>query len=441
MKKGIRSWVLVIPIIVLTLIIQLGLIVNTSIISSKSQELSVESTRATKNISEITSLQAGSSILSETATAYAYSPEISGTDNPNLGPLLEYANEYNNKRRPKDVLSNLKMVGVDEDVYTSMEKAGRLVNEMMDIQFHSIALIESEYDIDNENLKVIPTYELTAEEKQLTKDEKFEKALNLLTDSSYAVKKRDISREVNASLDTVRQRAEVYELKMNNEINNLKNVNWIFTAVIFSILATFFLIIIVYIIAPISKSAKLIESDELIPVKGFYENRVFAKTYNELATKKIMYERKLEKKALTDDLTDAKNRNALNLLFQEPIPPSSIVLFMFDVNNLKQINDERGHAEGDKLIIRTAQLITKVFNVNDSFVIYRYGGDEFIVILKDINQKEIDKIINDFIDAQFENNISIACGYEFEEDGSKTSYLELFKNADRKMYVNKNSKK
>lgn len=441
MKKGVRSWVLVIPIIVLTFLIQLGLIINASIISSKSQELSVESTRAAKNISEITSLQAGSSILSETATAFAYLPEIPGTDTPNLGPLLEYANEYKNKRRPKDVLSNLKKFGVDEDIKTSIETAGKLINEMMKIQFQSIALIESEYDIDNEDLKVIPKYELTAEEQQLTKDEKIEKALKLLTDASYAIKKRDISREVNKSLDTVRQRVEVYELKMNDEINVLKNVNWIFTIVIFSILTTFFLIIIVYIIAPISKSAKLIESDELIPIKGFYENRVFAKTYNELATKKIMYERKLEKKALTDDLTGAKNRNALNLLFQEPIPPSSIVLFVFDVNNLKQINDEKGHVEGDKLIVRTSQLITNVFDINDTFVIYRYGGDEFIVVLKDINQKEIEKIINNFIDAQFENNISIACGYEFEEDGSNTSYLELFKNADRKMYVNKNSKK
>lgn len=63
---------------------------------------------------------------------------------------------------------------------------------------------------------------------------------------------------------------------------------------------------------------------------------------------------------------------------------------VFDVNNLKMANDTLGHAAGNKLILATAEELTKLYPENA----YRVGGDEFIVLLQGKGSYlEIDKKI------------------------------------------------
>ena len=66
----------------------------------------------------------------------------------------------------------------------------------------------------------------------------------------------------------------------------------------------------------------------------------------------------------------------------------------FDVNNLKMANDTLGHATGNKLILATAEELTKLYPENS----YRVGGDEFIVLLQGKGSYlEIDKKIKEDI--------------------------------------------
>ena len=99
-----------------------------------------------------------------------------------------------------------------------------------------------------------------------------------------------------------------------------------------------------------------------------------------------------------------------------------------------------GHEAGDKLIIDSCNIISSVFNRND---VYRIGGDEIVVILKNIDTYKWDKLIDKFIDELEEFNllnnreISIAYGVATYDSTNDESFEEVFSRADDAMYKNK----
>ena len=104
-----------------------------------------------------------------------------------------------------------------------------------------------------------------------------------------------------------------------------------------------------------------------------------------------------------------------------------------DVNGLKKVNDEEGHAVGDQYIVRAAERMKQVF---DPKTIYRSGGDEFIVILRNVSEKTLKQKAEAMRQIQ-ENDeqISIAVG-EFWNDGT-VPLREAFQKADNAMYEEK----
>ncbi|WP_299875936.1 GGDEF domain-containing protein [uncultured Cocleimonas sp.] len=93
-----------------------------------------------------------------------------------------------------------------------------------------------------------------------------------------------------------------------------------------------------------------------------------------------------------DGLTGALNRRSLDdrldllqsLYFRHKAPGSNIVsVIIFDIDDFKMINDTRGHLEGDKILINLTKYIKKMIRKTDEF--YRYGGEEFVVIVNGSN--------------------------------------------------------
>ncbi|MBQ9449450.1 MAG: GGDEF domain-containing protein [Acholeplasmatales bacterium] len=442
MRKGVKSWLLILPMILMTFILQIGLIINASVISTLSNMLSQTMTDSAENVSDISTLQSRFSLLSETATSFIIKPYNDETGTVNEAPLLGYASELaQSSRDPDAVLARIKARGVQDDVYEYASIAATKVKEMMQIQYHAIALTRSVYPTNNRQLDAIPDYVLSEEEKALSDQDKLEKALSLLWDTDYSIRKRDISSNASQAMSLVKSRASVRQIELNNRLNLNKVFNWVFTVLIVLTLFSFFFVVIKYIIIPIVKYTRNIEEDEKLPVMGLYETRVLARSYNELVEKKKIYEKDLVNSVETDALTGLKSRYALNSIFQQEVGPTSIALFVFDVNNLKVINDDQGHDAGDELIQRASNCIMKTFNFNDSFLAYRFGGDEFVAIIKNITKADIDNLMAEFATAQKDYEVSIACGYEYEEDGSNTSYSQLFKRADRNMYDDKRNSK
>jgi diguanylate cyclase (GGDEF)-like protein/PAS domain S-box-containing protein len=147
-----------------------------------------------------------------------------------------------------------------------------------------------------------------------------------------------------------------------------------------------------------------------------------------------------------DSLTKLYNRSffeeELSRLKKSRLYPVSI--FMIDVDGLKLMNDSQGHAAGDQLLLRTAQVLLKSFRSED--MVARVGGDEFVVIVPATNEEAARLAlirIKHFLQLDNKNNpeteLKISIGSATgNEPGSLSRTL---KEADALMYQNKQARK
>ena len=149
-------------------------------------------------------------------------------------------------------------------------------------------------------------------------------------------------------------------------------------------------------------------------------------------------------------MTGIGNRTAfqeyLDALEKQKDAAENIAILMFDVNDLKYVNDNFGHQMGDAMLVCSAELIQSVFSPKDGMC-YRIGGDEFAVILNGSDaEKRCESGIMEFKEAQKALNIeakkpfriSIACGYALYGKAKENAKLiDTYREADARMYQNK----
>ena len=147
--------------------------------------------------------------------------------------------------------------------------------------------------------------------------------------------------------------------------------------------------------------------------------------------------------AYVDYMTKMKNRAYLAKREQEfqadwekVLPLTCITL---DINNLKQINDNKGHAAGDSVILRVAGILKKVFPGTED--IYRLGGDEFLVLLlgQASWKASVASIVLELERNNAENEIQItaAVGAFVQREKGLESFTSSMKRADEYMYEDK----
>ena len=151
--------------------------------------------------------------------------------------------------------------------------------------------------------------------------------------------------------------------------------------------------------------------------------------------------------AYHDGLTDMLNRTSF-MEEQERMEKDNDfgIVAMFDVNNLKKVNDNLGHTKGDELIVSAANAIDKSFgNIGKCF---RTGGDEF-VLMTDHRCSEarfleckarFDSAIEEAAKGK-DYPISVACGYALWDEDKYSNFNEFLNEADSRMYENKKQMK
>lgn len=150
------------------------------------------------------------------------------------------------------------------------------------------------------------------------------------------------------------------------------------------------------------------------------------------------YAREMENIAGLDGMTGLFNKSKY-LEMSEVYSQSDIIGTIFwDINNLKIINDSKGHEFGDKLILAVAESIA--LNTGNNDMSYRIGGDEFIMIIPSANEELLIKKIDswrktlDKLQKSVDFEISVAVGYAY---GKGKDFESIIATADKMMYANK----
>jgi diguanylate cyclase (GGDEF)-like protein len=141
-----------------------------------------------------------------------------------------------------------------------------------------------------------------------------------------------------------------------------------------------------------------------------------------------------------DHLTGLKNRHFIEEYFEKNNRDRIAIIFC-DLNKFKAVNDTYGHRIGDEVIKIVARRIRNILKSTDEIV--RYGGDEFIVLTKNIENVETIKLRiknaikkYDIIIEGKRIKLGISCGHAIYPDES-TDFCEIMHLADLRMYSDK----
>lgn len=162
-----------------------------------------------------------------------------------------------------------------------------------------------------------------------------------------------------------------------------------------------------------------------------------------------------ERQCLYDSLSRVMNRRGLDKLishYLKNMPKNPVFVMMLDINNLKSINDTFGHTAGDSALTDAAQILKKaVGKFAEKPHLYRYGGDEFLIIAEDFSLDKIGEL-KEYIEAECKRKnkspgcgkpyyLNFSTGVAFAKIESAGDLQRLIHIADEEMYKAKNYSK
>ena len=167
------------------------------------------------------------------------------------------------------------------------------------------------------------------------------------------------------------------------------------------------------------------------------------------AVKYAAQNKALKKKVYLDEATGLPNKNRCEEILDGELPEctdGAVALCVFDLNNLRIINNRLGHEKGDEYIRSFAVQLRKA--LPEEYFAGRDGGDEFIAVLKNVNHEKVRTVLEkirteiaEYSEEHPEMPISYAVGYALSDDFEDCGMRDLFRYADKNMYVDKNQAK
>lgn len=179
---------------------------------------------------------------------------------------------------------------------------------------------------------------------------------------------------------------------------------------------------------------EMTEEDIGFPVKMAQQSYQYLQEQVAIQKKQIAEKTEtLERLSFTDALTGLYNRNKLNELidFQMDVHSAHLGVACFDLNGLKEVNDDLGHSAGDQLICRAAEYLRQTFSDR----VYRTGGDEFVVVDNLMEKQDFEAAVVRLQKDMIENGVSCSVGFSWRK--GHCSIKEQFDEADYMMYQEK----
>jgi diguanylate cyclase (GGDEF)-like protein len=165
------------------------------------------------------------------------------------------------------------------------------------------------------------------------------------------------------------------------------------------------------------------------------------------AVSRALHVESLERLAFFDPLTGLANRRALDEASEQAFetfpdrPMQSVTVVTLDLNGLKSVNDSRGHAEGDSLLMAVAATLTRHFASLDGSLVARVGGDEFSVLVPGHPVERVMSTANAMCAAvrRLPSSSGVSCGVATTVGSEWDRPQQLFKAADQAQYRAKKS--
>ena len=169
----------------------------------------------------------------------------------------------------------------------------------------------------------------------------------------------------------------------------------------------------------------------------------------EMANRKLLQARdQLELLVQMDPLTEALNRHAFHSLLRRPeagqcdaVTSGSVAVL--DIDNLKPINDTWGHTVGDKAIRAVARAMRSLVRADD--MLFRWGGDEFLVLMFKLPQPEaarriekLNKILEENCERWIGQPVKVTVSFGVSGFTSLTDLGQAIEQADKAMYAQRN---
>ena len=346
---------------------------------------------------------------------------------------------YVTKRRDK-ALDILERNLADTKPVITLAQAMDVSMKLMDREYYSARLALAAYGYpQDEYPQQVMGVVLSEHDEALDEQGKLALAMDMLFDDEYRKSKDAISDSMQKCLDEL---VEIIDEKNIENASRMKRqvvIEHILTVMMIVILLGIVMLTRYLMLIPLKRSIEKIREEKVLDVKGAYEMRFLARTYNLMNRVSRESKEKLEYEATHDPLTGLYNRRGYDFLLNNVDIYTSAFL-LIDLDKFKSINDNYGHDVGDKALTKVAKILHKSFRAQD--YVCRIGGDEFAVIMIHAESQLTGRIQNKIreINEQLKiankdegvPPISLSVGVVFGDQNY--SIDEIFKEADKALY-------